>query len=182
MAAAELESGGIGAHRQDVPRGLVPPELTANPVNATRGCCRAFCRAAARWLLETGERLGADSGFVTYDVLDAVVSLSAWEIVTQVAPAERDFTRNLRGFGWGTLLSAYLAEAVGGAAALGRVPGATVVVGPGGQVWRLGEDGRGVRDPARQPLRDAVAVPRLTGAPGHCALALSRPSVRGSPA
>ena len=180
VAAAELESGGVGAHRQDVPRDLLPPELTANPINATarllparpatlawsvqRWAVRdwpAFCRAATRWLLETGERLGADSGFVTHDVVDAVQPLSAWEVVTRVTPAERDFARQLWGYGWGTLLSATLAEAVGGAAALGSVPGASVLVGPGGQVWvRLGDDPAEV-DPGAVAALRAVLAPVL---------------------
>ena len=118
----------------------------------------AFCRAATRWLLETGERLGADSGFVTCDVLDAVQPMSAWDIVAQVSPTERDLGRHAWGYGWGTLLSAPLAEAVGGPAALGGVPGASVLVGPGGQVWvRLGDDPAAVDRSAVAALRTVLA-------------------------
>jgi hypothetical protein len=98
---------------------------------------------------------------VTYDVLDAVQPLSAWDIVTQVSPAERDLGRFVWGYGWGTFLSAALAEAVGGPAALGGVPGASVLTGPGGQVWvRLGDDPAAVERSAVAALR-AVLAPVL---------------------
>jgi hypothetical protein len=175
-AAAELESAAVGAHRRDVPSGLLPPDPTANPINANsrmlpgrpatlawsvhRWAVRdwpAFSRATTHWLLQTAERLGADSGFITYDVLDAVVPASAWEIVTGVSPTERDFARHLWGYGWGTLLSPTMVETVGGPAALATVPTGSLRSGPGGQLWiQLGDDPANVDPSAVTALRQVL--------------------------
>jgi hypothetical protein len=179
-AASVLESGGVGALRRDVPNGAVPPDPTANPVNANvsllpdrpatltwsvhRWAVRdwpEFFGAAKRWLLEAAQRLGADSGFITYDVHDAVDPSSVWEVVTGVAPGHRDFARKVWGYGWGTLLSRPLAESVGGVAAMKGLPGAGLLVGPGGQVWvQLGDDPAAVDRAAVAALR-AVLTPVL---------------------
>lgn len=157
-AAPGLESGGVAGLRQDVPHDLLPPDPTVNPVNAVarllpgrpatlawsvhRWAVRdwaSFVPAAARWLLDTAPALGAGSGFVTLDVVDAVQPDSAWEVVAQVSPTDRDFARCLWGYGWGTLLSPAQADAV--VDGLQNVPGALLRRGPEGHLWvRLGDD------------------------------------------
>ena len=85
--------------------------------------------------------------------------------MTAVPPGERDFARRLWGYGWGTLLSPALAEAVGGTAALGAVPGAGLLTGPGGQVWvQLGDDPAAVEPSAVAILRETLAPVLPTGA------------------
>jgi hypothetical protein len=159
-AAGRLESGGIAGLRQDVPHDQVPPDPTVNPVNAVarlqpgreatlawsvhRWAVRdwpSFLRSASRWLLETASTLEADSGFVTLDVIDAVQPESAWEIVAQVSPDERDFDRCVWGYGWGTLVSSTQVDAIGGIHRLQALAGAVLLQDPSGHTWvRLGED------------------------------------------
>ena len=173
-AAAHLESGGVAGLRQDVPHDLLPPDPTVNPVNAVARLLpgrpatiawsvhrwavqdwTSFVAAAATWLLESATSLGAASGYVTLDVVDAVQPESAWEIVTRVPPADRDLRRYLWGYGWGTLLSPAHVAAVGGSDAVQSVPGAVLRQGPEGHLWvRLGDD------PA---LVDPVSVAALRG-------------------
>lgn len=180
-AATFLESGGVAGLRQDVPHDLLPPDLTVNPVNAVthllpgraatlawsvhRWAVRdwaSFVPAAAAWLLETASALGAGSGFVTFDVVDAVQPKSAWEIVAQVPTADRDFARRLWGYGWGTLLSAAQVDAVGGTNRLQEVPGALLRQGPESQLWvRLGDDPSTV-DPASVEALRRVLAPVLS--------------------
>ncbi|QWZ09245.1 hypothetical protein KRR39_05515 [Nocardioides panacis] len=161
-----------------MPHDLLPPDPTVNPVNAVARLLpgrpatvawsvhgwavrdwSSFVRAATAWLLDAATSLDAESGYVTLDVVDAVQPESAWEIVAQVSPADRDFERTVWGYGWGTLLSAAHADAVGGSDRLLEVPGAELLQGPGGHVWvRLGDDPASV-DP------DSVVVLRRVLAP-----------------
>jgi hypothetical protein len=179
-AAGRLESGGIAGLRQDVPHDLLPPDPTVNPVNAVarlvpgrpatlawsvhRWAVRdwaSFVPAAVGWLLDAATSLGAGSGYVTLDVVDAVQPESAWEVVAQVSPADRDFERAVWGYGWGTLLSAAQADAVGGSDRLRQVPGAELLQGPGGHLWvRLGDDPATV-DPASVAALRRVLAPVL---------------------
>jgi hypothetical protein len=179
-AAGRLESGGIAGLRQDVPHDLLPPDPTVNPVNAVarllpgrpatlawsvhRWAVRdwaSFVPAAVGWLLDAATSLGAGSGYVTLDVVDAGQHESAWEVVAQVSPAASDFERAVWGYGWGTLLSAEQADAVGGSDRLRQVPGAELLQGPGGHLWvRLSDDPATV-DPASVATLRRVLAPVL---------------------
>jgi hypothetical protein len=167
----------VAGLRQDVPLDQLPPDPTVNPVNAVarllpgrpatiawsvhRWAVRdwaAFQPAAVAWLLDAATWLDAASGYVTLDVVDAVQPESAWEIVARVSPADRDFERTVWGYGWGTLLSAAQADAVGGSAQLREVPGAEVLQGPGSHVWvRLGDDPASVDPDSVVALRRILA-------------------------
>ena len=154
----------------------MPPDPTVNPVNAVarllpgrsatlawsvhRWAVRdwpSFLRGASRWLLQSATTLVADSGFVTLDLVDAVQPESAWEIVAQVSPQERDFERSVWGYGWGTLLSAAQLDAVGGIDRLQALPAAALLQGPGGHTWaRLGDDPADVDRDTVVALRDVL--------------------------
>jgi hypothetical protein len=121
-------------------------------------------RAVSRWLLGTAERLDAETGYVTLDFVDAHDGTSAWEQVVQASPSQRDVSRTVWGYGWGTLLSASHVSAVGGASALSAVPGANVLVGPGGRMWvRLGDDPAAVTRPQVAALRMTLTPVLPTG-------------------
>ena len=117
-----------------------------------------FVQQASTWLLTRADELGASSGWIGPDVADAANAVSPWEATVDVSPGERDFERSLWGYGWGTLLSATQAEAVGGAAALATLPGAEVRTGPGGRLWvRLGSDPRNLGRDLVRALRERLA-------------------------
>jgi hypothetical protein len=121
-------------------------------------------QAAARWLLSTAEQLRAETGYIALDLADSWDAASAWELAVQAPPAHRDVTRTVWGYGWGTLLAAQHAEAVGGIDALGAVPGADVRAGPDGQVWvRLGADPSSVSPDQITALRTVLAPVLPTG-------------------
>jgi hypothetical protein len=176
QASARLESGGVAGLRQDVPHDQLPPDPTANPVNAVarllpgKGATLAwsvhrwavrdwpsFLRSASRWLLDTATTLDADSGYVTLDVVDAVQPQSAWEIVARVPPGQRDLERCLWGYGWGTLLSSSQVGAIGGIDRLQAVPGSVLRQGSSGHTWvRLGEDPADLDRSSVAALREAL--------------------------
>ena len=154
----ELESGSVEGRRRDVPATL-PPDPSADPVHAlVRGLAGRpgtlawsvqewvvrdlgeHAVATERWLLAVAERLGADSGFVTLDVVRAQDGASPWEHVVGQPPSWRDFRRHAWSLGWATLLGPGQAAAVGDDA-LDRlrdaVPGAVVHRVAGGGV-RIG--------------------------------------------
>lgn len=87
------------------------------------------------WLLGAAETLGADTGFVTLDQVDASYEQSPWERVTECSPAARDVARTLWGYGWGTLLSSVHLGAIGGMGALRTLGMGKAQELPGGRVW-----------------------------------------------
>ncbi len=118
----------------------------------------SFVPAASGWPLEAATSLGAGSGFVTLDVVDAVQPASAWEVAAQAAPADRDFGRCVWGCGWGSLLSAAHVDAVGGRDSLRKVTAAALLEVPGGYLWvRLGDDPAAVPPDSVAALRRALA-------------------------
>ena len=125
---------------------------------------REIAQALSRWLLGAAERLGAQTGYVTLDFVDAWDGMSAWEQAVQAPPAQRDVSRTVWGYGWGTLLSSSHAAAIGGVGALSAVPGARLLEGPGGRVWvRLGDDPAAVTPKQVAALRIALTPVLPTG-------------------
>ena len=187
----DLEAGTVEGRRSDVPTTL-PPDPSADPVHAAvhglpgrpgtlawsvqEWAVRDLAEHAAateRWLLALAERLGADSGFVTLDVVRAMTSSSPWELAVGQPPTWRDFRRQAWSSGWGTLLGPAQAAALG-EGALDRLPDAvpTAVVSrrDDGAAWiRLGPDPRAItRDQVRR-LREVLlpVLPTGTHAVGH---------------
>ncbi|RKS73952.1 hypothetical protein CLV35_2448 [Motilibacter peucedani] len=118
----------------------------------------AVTQPAARWLLATATTAHADSGYVALDRADAWDPGSSWELATAVPPSARDFTSSVWGYGWGTLLSGRLVDAVGGLTALESLGATEVLRGPGGLAWiRLSDDVREVPDDRLRSLRERLA-------------------------
>lgn len=114
-------------------------------------------QALVGWLLATAASLGAETGYVALDVVDAWDGASSWELAVQAPPARRDVTGTVWGYGWATLLAPAHVEAVGGATALSGVPGSALLHGPDGQVLvRLGDDPAAVRPEQVAALREAL--------------------------
>lgn len=118
----ELESGSIEGCRRDVPATL-PPDPSADPVHVlVRGLpgragtltwsvqewtvrdLGEYAAATQRLLLTLADRLGADGGFITLDVVAARVDDSPWELAVGQPRSRRDFRHQAWGYGWGTLL------------------------------------------------------------------------------
>ena len=114
------------------------------------------------WLLAAADALGADTGYVTLDTVDAQNDFSPWERVTGCGPAARDVTSTLWGYGWGTLLSPVHLDRIGGVERLEGM-GAGVRAVPGGRVWVALNDDIATLDPSavaslREVLRPALPV------------------------
>lgn len=118
--------------------------------------------ALTSWLLESADALDADSGFVVLGRLpNAGVLTSPYEAWAGTLVPDRDVTRHVWGYGWGTLLSARHVDAVGGVSRLQAVGDVTPV--GGGRSWvTLGPDPAAVDLPAVARLR-AVLAPVLAG-------------------
>jgi len=119
------------------------------------------------WLLRSGERLGAETGYVTLDRVTAQSMESPWERLTTAGGIGRNVTSDLWGYGWGTLLSPAHLERIGGVAALATVHGGRVRELPGGRVWfTLGEDianlDRATVAELREVLMPALPVGTMT--------------------
>lgn len=89
----------------------------------------------ASWVLEAATALDADCGFVAFGYLRGALpgGSSPYETWAGLHRADRDLTRYAWGYGWGTLLSSWHVQAVGGRARLEEV-GTVRDVG-GGRVW-----------------------------------------------
>lgn len=114
------------------------------------------------WLLAAADALGAETGYVTLDTVDAQNDFSPWERVTGCSPAARDVTSTLWGYGWGTLLSPVHLDRIGGFERLEGM-GARVRAVPGGRVWVTLNDDIATLDPSavaalREVLRPALPV------------------------
>lgn len=112
------------------------------------------------WLLDAAEALGADTGYVTLDTVDAQNDFSPWERVTGCSPVQRDVTATLWGYGWGTLLSPVHLDSIGGVERLEEL-GAGVRVVPGGRVWVTLNDDIATLDPAAVAALREVLMPAL---------------------
>ena len=149
-AAAELESGGVETHRQDVPRDPLPPEMTAKLAGLLPGSHTLAARGGG--MPRRGLRLRD---------LRRSRRCTAAECVghrDSGVAGGAGLERHVWGYGWGTLLSASLAEAVGGSAALSRAAGCRRAGRLGGQVWvRLGDDPAAVDRSAVAALREVLA-------------------------
>jgi hypothetical protein len=115
---------------------------------------RPVTQSMNAWVLTTAQRLDAETAYIALDYSDAWDPSSAWEQAVQAAPAHRDVTATIWGYGWATMLSAVHVVAVGGRDVLAAVPGVRLLEGPGGRLWvRLGDDPAGV-------TREQIAVLR----------------------
>ena len=103
-----------------------------------------FADRLTGWLLGAAERVGAGTGFVTLDRVDAAREQSPWEEVVDVEPADRDLSRHLWGHGWGTLLAPEHLGRLGGVAALTSSGLGRAVELEDGRLWFTLSD----RDPA----------------------------------
>jgi hypothetical protein len=112
------------------------------------------------WLLDAADALGADTGYVTLDTVDAQNDFSPWERVTGCPPARRDVTSTLWGYGWATLLSPVHLDRIGGVERLEEL-GAGVRAVPGGRVWVNLNDDIATLDPSAVAALREVLMPAL---------------------
>ncbi|GAA0292666.1 hypothetical protein [Kineococcus aurantiacus] len=95
----------------------------------------------AAWIQHAAREHGALTGYVTLDEhVTAWNHQSAWEIAVGSSPYDRDLTRTLYGYGWGTLLRPEHLAAFGGVRWLRSLltvlpPGGTITEDPDGSVW-----------------------------------------------
>ncbi len=118
--------------------------------------------ALVSWLLESADALDVNSGFVVLGRPPTGGALtSPYEAWAGTLVTERDLTRHVWGYGWGTLLSAGHVAALGGVARL-RAVGDVTPVGRGRSWVTIGADPAAVDLPALARLR-AVLAPVLAG-------------------